>query len=90
VFQQREQVVIIGIESHVCVLQTVLDCVDAGKEVFVVVDTVSSRTEYDRHYALERMQNVGVTLVTREMVAFEWLKDAQAAEFREVSKGFIK
>ncbi len=87
---ERPQVVVAGTESHVCVLQTVLDLKQAGKEVFVVADAVGSRKPSDKALALERMRGHGVQVVSREMVAFEWLKQAGTDEFRTVSREFLK
>ena len=86
----KKQAVLTGIETHVCVLQTALDLRLAGVDVFVVVDAVSSRDESDHHYALQRMQQAGVKLVTREMVFFEWLEQAGKPTFKTLSKVFIK
>ncbi len=86
----RPQVVVAGTESHVCVLQTVLDLRAQGKEVFVVADAVGSRRPSDKEIALARMRGHGVQIVSREMVAFEWLKQAGTEEFRQVSREFLK
>ena len=69
----KKQAILVGIETHVCVLQTALDLCRAGVAVFVVVDAVSSRNKLDHTYGLQRMQQAGVQLVTREMVFFEWM-----------------
>ena len=87
---ERRQVVICGIESHVCVMQTALELRWAGKEVFVVADAVSSRNPDDRHFALERMRHHGIEIVTREMACFEWLGQAGTDLFREVSRNFLR
>lgn len=87
---ERRQVVVCGIESHVCVLQTVLELRWEGKQVFVVADAVSSRAPSDRELALARMRAHGVEVVSREMVAFEWLKQAGTEEFREISREFLR
>lgn len=87
---ERPQVVVAGTESHVCVLQTVLDLRAQGKEVFVVADAVGSRKPTDKELALARMRGHGVQIVSREMVAFEWLKRAGTDEFRAVSQEFLK
>ena len=86
----RKQIIITGMETHVCVLQTVLELGDMGFQVFVVEDAVSSRRERDKVAALERMKQNGVTVVTKEMVIFEWLKRADHVSFREISREFIK
>lgn len=85
----KKQAVLAGIETHVCVLQTALDLRFAGVDVFVVVDAVSSRNECDHDYALQRMQQAGVQLVTREMVFFEWVEQAGKPTFKTLSKVFI-
>ncbi|MFZ4076507.1 MAG: hydrolase [Legionellaceae bacterium] len=86
----KKQAVLLGIETHVCVLQTALDLHEAGVEVFVVADAVSSRKELDHHAALKRMAHLGIQLVTSEMVFFEWLKQAGTLEFKTLSKQFIR
>ena len=87
---ERPQVVVAGTESHVCVLQTVLDLRAQGKEVFVVAEAVGSRKPSDKELALARMRSHGIHIVSREMVAFEWLKRAGTDEFREISREFLK
>lgn len=86
----RRQLVVCGIESHVCVLQTVLDLRWQGREVFVVAEAVGSRRASDRELALARMRTHGIEIVSREMVAFEWLRQAGSDEFREVSRNFLR
>ncbi len=81
----RPQLLITGIEAHVCVLQSALDAVDAGYSVFVVEDAISSRKEASRLSALRRLGNAA-TLVTTEMVVFEWLQRAGTDVFRSLSK----
>ncbi len=85
----RPQVVLVGVETHVCVLQTALELLEEGKEVYVVADCVGSRRELDRDTALARLRQEGVRIVTREMVVFEWLGEAATPLFREVSKEFF-
>jgi nicotinamidase-related amidase len=86
----RKQIIVTGMETHVCVLQTVLELSEMGFQVFVVEDAVSSRKERDKDLALQRMQKSEVTLVTKEMVMFEWLKQADHPAFKEISKEFIR
>ena len=86
----REQVVIVGIEAHVCVLQTALELRAAGKEVYLVADAVSSRALGDVQMALERMRAAGVQVVSREMVVFEWLRQAGTDIFRAISREFLR
>ncbi|MBA2650711.1 MAG: hydrolase [Tatlockia sp.] len=86
----KKQLVLIGIETHVCVLQSALELQQAGYEVFVVVDAVSSRSELDYKFALKRMKQEGVHLLTSEMVFFEWIGQAGTPEFRTLSKVYLK
>jgi nicotinamidase-related amidase len=68
----------------------VLDLRAQGKEVFVVADAVGSRKPSDKELALARMRSHGIHIVSREMVAFEWLKQAGTDEFREISREFLR
>ena len=86
----KNQLIVIGIEAHVCVLQTAMDMKASGFEVYVVVDAVSSRGEQDLKYALKRMKQEGIHLVTAEMVFFEWLRQAGTPEFKSLSKEFLQ
>ena len=78
----RRQIVLTGIEAHVCVLQTALDLRQTGYEVFVVVDAIASRVETSKDMALRRMEQAGVHPVTTEMVIFEWLGRAGTPDFK--------
>jgi len=80
------QIVIAGAEAHVCVLQTVLALLPAGRRVAVVADAVGSRDPADRELGLQRARQHGAEIVTSEMVLFEWLNDAKNPKFREVQK----
>jgi len=88
--QDRAQVVVVGAEAHVCVLQTSLELLEDGKEVYVVADALGSRRSVDREIALTRMRDEGIRIVTREMVAFEWLTEAATPQFREINREFFK
>ncbi len=81
----RRQVVLIGLEAHVCVLQTVEQLLVAGCEVFVVADATSSRTPLSHLTAMQRIDKAGAVIVTTEMVVFEWLRRAGSPEFKELS-----
>jgi nicotinamidase-related amidase len=82
----KHQIILCGIEAHVCVLNSALDLKEAGFEVHVVADAVSSRRSSDKEIALERMKQSGVFLASSEMVLFQLLKDAKRPEFREISR----
>lgn len=86
----RPQVVICGIEAHVCVLQTALELLEQGREVFVVADSVASRRPDDCARALERIRDNGIDIVTREMVCFEWLQQAGTPLFKDISTNFLR
>ena len=79
----RPQIVVAGCEAHVCVLQTVLGLLQAGRRVFVVQDAVGSRRAESKAVAVARMAGHGAEIVTAEMVVFEWLGTADDARFRE-------
>ena len=85
----KKQVVLAGIETHICVLQTALDLCQMGVDVFVVIDAVSSRNVVDHDCALQRMQQAGVQLLTHEMVFFEWMEQAGTPTFKALNKVFI-
>ena len=80
----RESLVLAGCEAHVCLLQTALGLLEEELEVWVVTDACSSRDERNRDAAFDRLAGAGAELVTTEMVAFEWLRDAGHPRFKEV------
>ena len=80
----KKQIVICGIETHICVHQTTQDLIEAGYEVYVVKDACASRNKYEFKQGIERMYQNGAKISCLEMVLFEWLKDAKAPEFREI------
>ncbi|MDX1836966.1 hydrolase [Legionella taurinensis] len=86
----RNQVVLIGIEAHVCVLQSAVDLLEAGFQVYVAVDAVSSRHDQDLKYGLKRMKQAGIELVTSEMIFFEWVGQAGTPEFKALSNAYLK
>lgn len=78
------QLVICGIETHICVLQTALDLASEGFDVFVVSDAVGARGTADHTVALGRMRDQGLSLVTTEGVLFEWCRTAAEPAFKTV------
>ena len=80
----RRQVLIAGIEAHVCVYQTSVDLLDMGYEVQIVADAVSSRTAANKRIALERVRDAGATVTSTETALFELLRVAKGPEFREI------
>ncbi len=82
----RPQILVCGMEAHVCVLQSALGLQALGHEVFVVADAVGSRRPESRTLGLERLRAAGVGIVDVEMTVFEWLEQAGTDLFRELSK----
>jgi nicotinamidase-related amidase len=78
----RPDVVVAGCETHVCVLQTALGLLDAGRRVYLVRDAVGSRRAESKETAIRRMERHGAEIVTTEMVVFEWLGSAEHPELR--------
>ncbi|MFO0809690.1 MAG: isochorismatase family protein [Gemmataceae bacterium] len=83
---QRPTVLLVGIETAVCVLQTALDLLEQGFHVAVAVDAVAGRYDLDHDLALRRMERAGVLLTTVETTAFEWLGSSAAPQFKVVSR----
>ncbi len=79
------RVLVCGIETHVCVQQTVLDLLAAGFQVLIAVDAVSTRFAIDHEIALRRMEASGALLTTTEAAMFEWCGAAGTAEFKGIS-----
>jgi len=82
----RENVIITGIESHVCVLQTVVDLVRQGYQAVVVEDCISSRKPNDKAIALERMRKEGAIITTYESILFELLRSSGGETFKTISR----
>lgn len=85
----KKQIVIAGIEAHICVTQTALDFKQQGYEVFVVSDASSSRNPLQTMIAFQRLLHHGIDVVSSEMVMFEWLEQAGTDEFKQISKKYI-
>ncbi|MGD0279536.1 MAG: hydrolase [Smithella sp.] len=82
----RRHVVILGIETHVCVYQTALDLISNGYNVHLVADAVSSRTPENRRIGIEAMKSAGVKITSTEMVLFELLRTAADPRAKELFK----
>lgn len=80
------QAVVCGIEAHVCVNQTVADLLDAGTQVHVVIDAVSSRSEVDRDTGIHKMERSGAVLTTVETALLELVGAAGSDEFKEIQR----
>lgn len=79
-----KQVILVGIETHICVNQTAHDLVAQGREVIVVGDAVSARSAEMHHLGLERMRDASVTIAHSESVVYEWMHSAENDAFRDV------
>jgi nicotinamidase-related amidase len=86
---KRKQVVICGLETHVCVSQSCLQLLDAGYEVFLLEDAVASRFESDKATAINRLRSAGVLITTVEAILFEGMRDSKHPNFKEI-QGLIK
>ncbi len=82
--RRRRQVVLVGIETHICVIQTAVGLRESGYEVFVCADAVGSRLENAHEIALARMRQLGISITHTESVVYEWLREAGTTEFRQV------
>ncbi len=85
----RRQILVTGIETHVCVLQTALDLLQAGYEIHVPHDAVNSRRPADKEWALRRLEAAGVVVTTSESALFEMLERCGTDDFKTVA-GLIK
>ncbi len=81
--------IVCGIETHICIQQTVIDCLQIGFEVIVISDAMSSRNRLDHDIALKNMIQRGAILTTTESIIFELCKTADRKEFKEVRKIII-
>ena len=84
----RKEVILCGIEAHVCVLQTAADLLQQGYQVHVVADAVCSRRKLDWKTGLRWMEKKGAMISTTEIIAFQLLKEAGTEEFKKLSKLF--
>lgn len=84
--RDHSQIIIAGMESHICVLQTALDLLLSGKQVFVLEDAIISRSPANKTNALNRMREAGCIITNTESVVFEWLGKAEGDTFKTVSK----
>lgn len=81
----RKQIILVGQEAHVCVLQTALELLHLGYQVHVAEDAICSRKAEHKFYALQRMQQQGITITNYESVLFEWVRDASHPNFKSIS-----
>jgi nicotinamidase-related amidase len=84
--QGRHKLLVVGIETHVCVQQTVFDVLAAGWQAYLAVDALGTRHAIDHETALRRMDSAGATLTTTEAALFEWCQVAGTPEFKQISR----
>ena len=82
----RRQLVLTGMEAHVCVLQTAIELLGEGREVFVVEDACCSRLAANHQNAMNRLRQAGAVVANTESVLFEWLRDARHEQFKAISR----
>lgn len=82
----RPQVVLAGMEAHICVLQTALGLLAQGRQVFVAADAVISRNPEHKANAMQRLREAGVVVSNTESIVFEWLGRAEGDAFKQISK----
>jgi len=82
----RKQVILVGIEAHICVYQSARDLLNEGYEVAVLEDAVSSRTEVNKRIGIEKMAKLGAEIYSVEMLLFEILADASHSKFRDIAR----
>ncbi len=81
----RRQVILTGMETHVCVLQTAIELQENSYDVFTVSDAICSRRSDNYHNAIERLSLLNIQQTNSESVAFEWLRDAKNQHFKKIS-----
>lgn len=84
--QGRSQVLLAGIEAHICILQTAFGLLQKSKQVFVIEDAIASRNPANKLNAIARMREAGCVITNTESVVFEWLGKAGSDEFKAISK----
>lgn len=84
--RDKSDIILVGMETHICILQTALDFIAQGKQVFVVEDAVISRSPNNKANAIARMRDAGCSITNTESVVFEWLGNAQHEAFKVLSK----
>jgi len=81
----KKQVILCGMETHICVTQTAIELQEMGYQVFIASDAVCSRTESNYKNALQRMQQAQCVITNTESICFEWLADATHSHFKAIS-----
>ena len=82
----RPQIILAGMEAHICILQTALQLKEQGHQVFVVEDAIISRDSANKANAIARLREAGITITSTESVVFEWLGKAEGDAFKQISR----
>lgn len=82
----RPQIILAGMEAHICVLQTALGLIEGQKQVFIAEDAIISRNPVNKANALARLREAGCTISNTESIVFEWLGKAEGDAFKTISK----
>lgn len=85
-YEHKPQIILAGLEAHICILQTALDLIHIGKTVFVVEDAIISRNPANKANAIARMREAGCVIANTESIVFEWLAVAKGDAFKEISQ----
>ena len=80
-----KNIVLCGIESHICIQQTTIDFINIGFNVFLPIDAIGSRKQLDKEISLKRMEKIGAILTTTEATIFEWCETSEHKEFKQIS-----
>ncbi|OGP91628.1 MAG: hypothetical protein A2156_15255 [Deltaproteobacteria bacterium RBG_16_48_10] len=83
---KKNQIILAGMEAHICVLQTAMDLIKRNYEVYVAADAVGSRKKLDWEVSLRWMEKKGAMISTTEIIAFQFLKEAETEDFKQLSK----
>ncbi|MDF2529398.1 MAG: hydrolase [Gammaproteobacteria bacterium] len=86
----RQQIILIGVETHICVLQTAVELLALKKQVYVVADATDSRFAEDKSIALQRMQQLGIQIISKQMLLFEWARSSDNSAFKVLSEQMLK
>lgn len=82
----KKTVLLSGIETHICVLQTAMDLIERGYKVFLIEDCTSSRSSRDMKYGIKRMKSMGVNITTLEAALMEMVEGAESPQFKQISR----
>lgn len=82
---ERKQIILVGMEAHICILQTAIQLIAGGYQVLVAADSICSRHRENYENSLDRMAKTGVVICNTESILFEWLRDAKHEHFKKLS-----